>query len=294
MSNNMCNVKYLLLGGGYVLSSLSKKINPKEFIITTRSVDKLSQYKNLGYNSEILDITKEEEVISFFNKYQSIEVVIDSVPPVFDNRKPSKEDLKKSLVGVHNIFDSLKDYPLKRFVYLSTTGVYGETDGSIVTEETKTNPQSIKAKARLESENIYRKLNTEVSVFRLSAIYGPQRDSLESIKSGRYPYINNGDKWSNRIHVNDIVQVLLKSIDENIHMPGVLNLSDGSFVKTKEIIEYICSKYSVAIPKSISIKEALERGMHTLIGNKRVSNALLLKSLNITLIYPNYKIYYQK
>ena len=288
------NLKILLLGGGYTLSKLADKLDPKSFLITTTTKSKQENFRSRGFYSEILDIYNKKNVNNFFEKHKHFEIIIDSIPPQFNSRNPNEKDLDNALGGVKNLVSIFKNYPVRKFFYLSTTGVYGEINGSIVDENTAVNPQSIRAKARVESENLYRNLNCEVTCFRLAGIYGEGRDSLDSLRQGVYPLVNDGEAWSNRINVEDIAEILFLAIKSKNKLPSIFNMSDGTFVKIKEVVQYLCQQFQLDYPKSITIEEATKRGMHTLLGNKRVSNDLVKKFFNYQFKYSDFKSYYKK
>ncbi len=274
----MNNNKTLLLGSGYSLSKLALICDKNNILLTTRSSEKKQKFIKKGFNVELLDIKRFDDVKSFFDEFNKFELIIDSIPPV-DNELGVKK----------NLVNTLKDYPLKRYFYLSTTGVYGKTDGLLTTEKTERTPISERGQRRLDTENLLlNSLNCSVTNFRLPGIYGPGRGTGIALKNKRYPYIENGSRWSNRVHVDDIVGVLKKSISITEELPTFLNLCDSHPTLTKDVVKFYCEKFNLELPKSISYKEAEEKGYQSLLANHKVSNELLLKTLNYQFKYPSY------
>ncbi len=76
----------------------------------------------------------------------------------------------------------------ERFVYISTTGVYGDCDGAVVTEESPVNPGNRMSKPRVAAENRLSALATrtdcDLVVLRVPGIYGPGRLGVDRIRSG--------------------------------------------------------------------------------------------------------------
>ncbi len=270
--------KILLLGGGNVLSLLAKKLHTTaeyrdQFIITSRREEQIQIFKDAGYQAFKLDILDANTLKLFFQHYPSLEVIVDSVPPIFTDNKSS---LDESLSGVANLVSVLKNYPLRRLIYLSTTGVYGSTAGELVTEDSPLNPLSVRGLARLKSEELYQKLAVDVCALRIAGITSGFHNPKVSLLQGTYPLIDQGERYSNRIHIEDLVEVVLRTLDLNQKLPKAINIADGVPLKTKDLIASLQQRYQFTYPKSISYEEAKTRGWHTLLGNQQVSNQLLL------------------
>jgi nucleoside-diphosphate-sugar epimerase len=116
--------------------------------------------------------------------------------------------------------------------YLSSTGVYGDCQGSWVAESQPVAPFSEKAKARVNAEgqwiNEYVRYGLPVHIFRLAGIYGPERSALDVLReaSGDMSKCKPDDQsLVSRIHVDDIVQVLTSSMSRPT--PGlIVNVAD--------------------------------------------------------------------
>jgi nucleoside-diphosphate-sugar epimerase len=120
---------------------------------------------------------------------------------------------------------------VQRLVYLSTSGVYGDTGGALVDESARLRPASDRALRRVEAERILaawaRTRRGWVSILRVPGIYGPHRLPIELIASGQ-PFIEPGEAPpGNRIHVDDLVTCILAAADRP-GPGGVFNVADGS------------------------------------------------------------------
>ena len=180
--------------------------------------------------------------------------------------------------------------------YLSTTGVYGDTGGILVDEDSRLNPTHERSKLRLLAEQAWLGLNQlhnlPVHVFRLAGIYGPGRNILEQIRAGKAQRIDSPDHKFSRIHVGDIINVLGASIAEP--EPGeVYNVCDDGPATLSEIIEFACELLDVIPPAPITINEAM-RNMSPMAqafwsDNRLVDNSKIKTSLKVLLTYPTYK-----
>ena len=292
--------KILLLGTGYTLSKVAQLFNKEIVVLTTTSIEKKERFLKLGFTSEILDINNTESIINLFSKYNNIEVIVDSIPPILKD-----EDLS---FGVQNIAFSIKILKnLRKIIYLSTTGVFGVRDGSFVDENTPSNPLENRSKARLASEdkysilpNLNKKLN--VYILRIPAIYGDDRGLFQSLKSGTFSFVktkNNEFRWSNRIHVEDLALIIYKIINANfintektassINFKNVYCVGDDEPALQNEVVQYYCNLLGIKLPPSISEEEAIKKGHFTMLSNQRILNTLLKHTFDVKLKFPNYK-----
>jgi len=120
---------------------------------------------------------------------------------------------------------------LQGLVYLSTSGVYGDTGGALVDETANLRPGSGRALRRVAAEHILeawaRTRGGRASILRVPGIYGPHRLPIELITSGQ-PFIEPGEAPpGNRIHVDDLVTCILAAADRP-DARGVFNVADGS------------------------------------------------------------------
>ena len=117
-----------------------------------------------------------------------------------------------------------------RFVYISTTGVYGNRDGALVTEEAEPRPGSDRSRRRLAAEQVLcqwcRQHGVDLVILRVPGIYGPDRLGIAQIRAGT-PVLLAADAYpGNRIHVTDLVSCCL-SAAASIVPAGIYNVGDS-------------------------------------------------------------------
>lgn len=272
---------YLLLGGGYSLQELACRLPPSSFVITSRDAGRAEQFLGLGWQSFRLDDSAEGSLKALFSRFPSISQVVDSVPPIAGS-DPTALIRRNAPIFQHA--------GVRRVVYLSTTGVFGCRDGSWVDEHTASQPWSPPGIARLQCEQAYRDSGIPYTALRLPAIYGPGRGTELSIRSGRYRLVGEGTNWTNRIHVEDLAEIIRAALAAS-ELPPVICVNDDEPAIAKEVVEFFCQKFSLPFPPSVSEEELLKAGAFTLLSNQRVSNALMKRVLGISLKYPNYRIF---
>jgi nucleoside-diphosphate-sugar epimerase len=127
-------------------------------------------------------------------------------------------------------------------------------------------------------------------LFRLAGIYGPGRNALETVRSGRARRVIKPDQVFSRIHRDDIVQVLRASMASPD--PGTAyNLCDDEAAPPQDVIAFACDLLGVVPPPEIPFEEAelSPMGQSFYRDNKRVSNARIKESLGVVLKWPTYR-----
>jgi nucleoside-diphosphate-sugar epimerase len=191
--------------------------------------------------------------------------------------------------------DDILALPTLKWVgYLSSTGVYGDRDGGWVDESSEVRPTSKRGSRRAKAEDqwmsLFFKNGLPVHIFRLAGIYGPGRSALDSVRAGVARRIDKPGHAFSRVHVDDIVQVLIASM--NKPNPGAIyNIADDNAAPSHEVIAHACELLGLAPPPLIPFDEAdmvpIARSFYA--DNKRVRNDRIKNELGVELLYPDYR-----
>ena len=272
-------------GLGYTAIELSKFLIERGWSVrgTCRSQEKCRKLTKLGIKAWVLD-----DKIPLLNLSEALEGtthLLSSVPP----KSMTDPVIEQYLSNILNISKNLHWAG-----YLSSTSVYGDKGGDLVDEKSDCLPTSIRGNDRHLAENSWRELwrqhDVPLHVFRLSGIYGPGRNALEVVKKGKANRIIKKGQVFNRIHVDDIVKVLLASINQ-INPGSVYNICDDLAAPPQDIILFACKLLNVAPPPEIPFNQAKISNIISsfYLENKRVSNSLIKSELGIKLSYPEYR-----
>jgi nucleoside-diphosphate-sugar epimerase len=184
--------------------------------------------------------------------------------------------------------------PFKWTGYLSTTGVYGDHQGNWVDEETPLTPTTrrgqYRALAEAEWQALAARAQIGLHIFRLAGIYGPGRGPFAKIRSGKARRIIKPNQIFSRIHVEDIAQVLLASIDKP--SPGAIyNLCDDDPAPPEDVIAYAAEILGLPVPPAEDWEDAdmtpMARSFYA--ESKRVRNDRIKAELGVRLLYPDYR-----
>jgi nucleoside-diphosphate-sugar epimerase len=184
---------------------------------------------------------------------------------------------------------------LRAVVYLSTIGVYGDSGGDWVDEDTPAKPGSARSRARLAAEQAWQEFGDRrrvaVAILRLAGIYGPGQNALVQIGHGTARRIVKPGQVFNRIHVADIAQSIDAAFARNAS--GVFNVADDEPSPAGEPLTFAAQLLGAASPPEISYEEAAA-SMSPMAKSfwqecRRVKNDKLKRVLGVTLSYPTYR-----
>ncbi|KAG7398441.1 hypothetical protein PHYBOEH_011143 [Phytophthora boehmeriae] len=176
--------------------------------------------------------------------------------------------------------------------YLSTIGVYGETNGVAVDESAPVGSTVKRSQMRIKAEQLWLDSGLPAHVFRIAGIYGPGRGTITKVRSGTASRIHIPGRVFNRIHVDDIVNILLASAARP-NPGGIYNVCDDEPAPADEVTAYACELLGVPVMPSQSWEEA-ERNMSAMAKtfyaeSKITSNRRIKEELGVKLIYPTYR-----
>lgn len=186
---------------------------------------------------------------------------------------------------------------LKWVGLLSTTGVYGDSNGEWVDETTPATPMHARGQRRVAAEQAWlafgEQAQVPVRVFRLSGIYGPGegRNALSRIRSKTARRIVKPGHVSNRIHVDDIVTTLRASMarPEVGQDHPIFNVTDDEPQPPDLVMAYAAELLGVEPPPEIPFDHPslppFVKSFYA--GTMRVKNRRIREELGVQLAYPN-------
>lgn len=178
--------------------------------------------------------------------------------------------------------------------YLSTTGVYGDHQGGWVDESTPLAPSTKRGHQRVVAEAQWRSLaemsGLKLHIFRLAGIYGPGRGPFAKVRAGTARRIVKPGQVFSRIHVDDIAQVLLASVDRPD--PGaVYNVCDNEAAPPEDVLSHAATLLGRELPpeEDYATAEMTPMARSFYAESKRVRNNRIRHELGVDLIYPTYR-----
>ena len=184
--------------------------------------------------------------------------------------------------GVRNLLQALAGRSVRRFVFVSSTGVYGQGGGEWVDEASPAEPAGFSGRCVLEGERAVLAGPFPGVVVRFGGIYGPGRTRLIEGVRRREPCVESPPRYTNRIHRDDCAGVLRHLLE--LPSPQSVYLGvDCDPAPDCEVRDWIAGLLGVVRPPRIAEAEAGPQR-----GNKRCRNERLLAS-GYRFRYPSYR-----
>ncbi|XP_050885918.1 uncharacterized protein LOC127091340 isoform X4 [Lathyrus oleraceus] len=286
--------RMFILGMGFVGQTLARKLQNQGWVVsgTCTTYVKKKKLEDMGFHVQLFDANQPDlSILQLLRNYTHFLVSIPPVVGIGDPMLQHEELIRSSLVNGG----------LQWLCYLSSTSVYGDCDGELVDEDYPTNPENELAKLRLSSEQgwscLAHHLGLSPLVFRLGGIYGPGRSAVDTLIKQKP--LSEGQKrrkhrkYTSRVHVDDICQALMATIDAPSSHRVIYNIVDDDPAPREEVFEYARKLVEKKWP-GLNL-QPLEQKVWPIVksrnerSEKRVSNALMKKELGVQLLYPDYK-----
>jgi nucleoside-diphosphate-sugar epimerase len=198
---------------------------------------------------------------------------------------------KLYLNGTRNLIAWLPASPLKKFVYTSSTSVYGQNDGSLVKEDSPTEPQLETAKVLVETERVLLAAAQEgkfpAVILRVAGIYGPDRGHwFKQYLKDEARIEGRGDRFLNMIHRDDLIGVIIAAL-KNGRPGGTYNAVDDEPVSQLKFFEWLAASLDKPLPPTAP--EDAEANRKRGVTNKKVSNRRLKMELGYQFKHPTFR-----
>lgn len=230
--------KILITGAsGFVGGHLAKKAKSLglEVHAAVRTSSNIDQIKPFTDKFQYLDYEDVNALISIFNseKYQYI-VHAAAMTTAKSEATMVKVNVDYTLNLITAAFDA--DHDLKRFVYVSSLAAIGpqEYNETLIVEETEHNPITMYGRSKSLSEKKIHAgfMRCPITIIRPTVVYGPNEKDLfilfDTMNRGLEPYIGKDKQKLSFIHVEDLVNVLIKACEQDILGVATYNVTDGN------------------------------------------------------------------
>jgi len=279
----METMNIVCFGFGQVAKNFIKKINSENLkinlTVTSRKKSDKRSFDDLDYES--LQFSEHSFDKRLVDNLKYSNHILVSIAPV------NGEDIV--VKNFKNIFDNSK---IKWITYLSATSVYGNHNGDWVNENSKTRPTSTKGIDRLNAEKTWldmaEKKNLPLQILRLSGIYSNQNNILTRLKTGSAKIIDKKNQFFSRIHVEDIANILFKSL-QKFKSKEIYNVSDDKPTSSEELILHGSKLLNIEKPKVVDLSTIESKVVKNFYkDSKKVNNKKMKEFFNYKLKYPTY------
>lgn len=213
------------------------------------------------------------------------EVVLHFAPPV----PQASTDTR-----THHLLAALSAGTLpKQFIYISTSGVYGDCGGNYVSETTPLNPQSNRAKLRVDAENQIRawakRNGVRASILRVPGIYAQDRLPLDRLRAGSPAIAAIEDGYSNHIHADDLARSVVATLRYG-KANRVYHTVDEDEMKMGDYFDAVADAFDLPRPPRLPRDEArlkVSPMMWSFMNeSRRMTDTRMKRELKARLLYP--------
>lgn len=194
-------------------------------------------------------------------------------------------------VYVGGLASVLRSLPptVKRFIYISSTGVYGQVTGAEVDEDSPCQPTREGGRACLAAEELLRasSLAERSIILRLAGIYGPGRIPRSKELLTAAPIDAPSQGWLNLIHVDDAARIV-QLAEQKAQPPKLYVVSDGQPVVRGDYYRELARLLQAPPPRFIDPPAGSPAAARA-VSDKRVSPRRLFAELSPGLLYPSYQ-----
>jgi nucleoside-diphosphate-sugar epimerase len=280
-------MRVLIVGCGYVGIPLGAELVRlgHEVFGLRRSPDANATLQASAIHPLVADITRPSDLAVLPTPFDWVINLVSS------NKGGVDEYREIYLNGTRHLIDWLAGQPLKKYVFASSTSVYGQTNGAVVKEDAATEPSSLTSQVLVQTEQLLveaaRSRKFPAVILRVAGIYGPERGHLF------LQYLRNeariagkGERIINMIHRDDLIGAIMAAL-KNGRSGEIYNVVDDEPVAQIHFFRWLSETLGKWMPPFMTEEENANRKRG--LTNKKVSNRRMKMELGVPLKYPNFR-----
>ncbi|WP_436902518.1 SDR family oxidoreductase [Halovenus halobia] len=278
----------LILGCGYVGLELGRQLTEagKRVVGVRRSHSGIEAIEDAGFRGIQADITDADALSTL----PDADTVVFAASSGGRDAETAREIYVEGQQVALAEFADREDAP-DRYLYTSSTGVYGDHDGDWVDEETPLEPTTDKTEVLVEAEDVALDPPGEIdgTVARLAGIYGPDRYRLERYIEGP---VTEG--FLNMIHRDDIAGAIAHLLEADVARGEAVLVVDNEPVQKWEFADWLAEECSVESPPKRTTAERLEEDGLSAAARRRIQTSkrcrnTKLRELGYEFTYPTFR-----
>ncbi len=272
----------LVVGCGYLGLRVARQWRDQGDTVyaVTRSQSRAKVFSGIGLRPLVGDLTD-------FQSWPELPGVDTLLYAVGWDRSSGKTISEVYVGGLSHLLARLPA-SIGRFVYISSTGVYGQIGSQRVDELSVCEPQREGGKACLAAERVLTgsAVADRSVILRLAGIYGPKRLPRQADLIAARPLSVDPDGLINLIHVDDAVTAVMAASAARLAMPRCFTVSDGHPVKRRDFYGELAQQLGTNPPKFVESRTTPNSRGST---SKRVANDRMIAELHVQLRYPSFR-----
>lgn len=228
---------------------------------------------------------------------EGTEGVVHAASVVHKPTTPAEEYTRFNVEGTRALLEAARTAGVRRFVFVSSIKVYGETPGGLIDERMAVTPEGHYARTKAEAEALVLEASDlRPVVLRLCPVYGRGdkgnvRTMIRAIAGHRFFVPGDGSSRKSIVHVSTVSDVVCAAARSEA--TGVLVVADNQTPTIRELADAIAARLVRRRP--LSIPTSLLRGAASLVGraariagsSTQISGTLIDKAMTSSICDPS-------
>jgi nucleoside-diphosphate-sugar epimerase len=278
-----------ILGCGYIGLELGRRLSEtREVVGVRRSASGIDAIEAAGFSGVQADLTDPDSL----SAVPDADVVVFSASAGGRGVEPAREIYVEGQKIAIDHFAAREDPP-NRYLYTSSTGVYGDHSGDWVDESTPLDPATDRGRVLVEAERIALERPDEAgidgTVARLAGLYGPERYRLDRYLEGP---VTEG--YLNMVHRDDVAGAIAHLLSEDLARTETVLVVDDEPVEKWAFADWLAEQCGRDTPPKQTKADRLaeddlsEGARRRIQSSKRCSNDKL-RDLGYEFSYPTFR-----
>ncbi len=262
--------KILITGvAGFIGFSLAKKIlesknfdvigidNLNSYYSKKLKLKRLSLIKNKNFKFLKIDLLDKNNLNSLFKNYK-IDIVFNfaaqaGVRYSYENPKSYTDS---NIIGFVNLTEMIRKYHIKKFIFASSSSIYGDQKPFPKKETSDVNPINLYSLSKLSNEqfaySLGKTMKTSMIGLRFFTIYGPWgrpdmmilKYLISSYKRLSFSLFNNGDHYRDFTYIEDAINICFSLLKKNTKRKfEIFNICSSKPILITKVLKEV-NKYS--------------------------------------------------
>jgi len=276
--------RLLIIGCGDVGTRVARLLRPRYRVYAlTRETSRFAGLRSQGIIPLAGDLDRPESLAALAGLAHD---VIHLAPP------PSTGTADSRTAHLIAALARARSLP-QHFVYISTSGVYGDCSGALVDETSPLRPSTARARRRADAERRLREWGTRsgvrVSILRVPGIYAEDRLPIARLERGTPALLEHEDSYVNHVHADDLARMVVAALHRG-QANRSYNASDDAPQKMGDYFDLVADRFSLPRPPRLPRAEArqvLPEMLYSFMSeSRRLVNHRVKRELRVRLRYP--------
>lgn len=291
---NDAMLRVLIIGAGDVAQRVLPLLTARcRVYAVLREAGRAAWWREHGAIPVLADLDQSKSCRRLAGLLRTVDWVIYLAPPADASGRDASSDVRmRRLLAFSFGQHRLGSLP-QRWVYISTSGVYGDLGGEWADETAKCQPGTLRGQRRLDAEQRLRASSPysrrQVSILRVPGIYAADRLPLARLKADTPVLRLEDDVFTNHIHADDLARAVLATLRRG-RTNRIYHAVDDSAMRMGEYFDAVAEMFSLPKPRRISREVAAREISPSMLSfmseSRRLGNTRLKKELGLKLRYP--------